>query len=339
MAQDPDEAPTQYRLPHQEPPAQPEGYTSIPPAQPEGYPPIPPAPALSHPGAAETPPPSAPGQLWYSQAADSQAATEDMTAPMHPAGPAVPSSLERPGFSTPSPYPEAQESYPAPPVSYYQPTPPASSQRAGAPSVPAALSPQKIWHDLSMLMQAAGVAGLLLLIFFFLPWLFSPAFTANIPPGVRAFPTVTHSGWSVANGVPIFDASTSLALFPHLWLVPLCALALIAVGLLVRAGRLSLRLASLLIVALAFLALLMEFFFLVQVNSIEGAFAVSQTGINSRQAAYGLSWGFWLAVIVTVIALGLSLFVLLQEYGLTKRFTSGTPALRGGPEPPMYPTA
>ncbi len=340
MAQDPDAPPTQYRLPRQGPPAQPEGYPSLPPATPEGFPPIPPAPSFSVPGTGAAPP--TPGRPWYPQRADDQSVSESITEPMPQTSPAASPPLERPSLYPPSSFPEAQESYTPPPSSYYQPAPAAPAARAGtagAQRAPAALSQPKIWRDLSVLMQGAGVAGLLLLLFFFLPWMFSPAFTANIPPGIRAYPTVTHSGWSVANGVPIFDASTQLSLFPHLWLVPLCALALIAVALLVRANHLSLRLASALIVSLAFLALLMEFFFLVQVNSIEGAFAVSQTGINTRQAAYGLSWGFWLAVIVTIVALGLGLFVLLQEYGLTRRLTPGASTSPGEPEQQMRPTA
>lgn len=343
MAQNPDETPTQYGLPPQEPP----------PSQPDSYQPIiPPAPYSAVPaeGYVTPPVPPSPEQPWYSQSVEYQAPSGDTPTPA--------SQENEPFPAAPGGYPPAQSGYYQPAASQPESTAgttptlapnqqatgsslssPARASIAGAAGAWAALAQQKPWQDLSLLGQAAGIGGLLLLIFFFCPWMFSPAFTATNPLGLRSFPTASHSGWSVANGVPIFDASTSLALFPHLWLVPLCALALIVMGVMVRMGRLSIRQASVLIVALALVALVVEFFFLIQVNSIEDAFATSQAGIISRQAAYGVSWGFWLGVIVTIVTLGIGLFLLLQEYGLTKRFGPRASTPGSGPDEQMRPTA
>ncbi len=342
MARNPDETPTQYGLPPQEPP----------PSQPGSYEPtIPPAPYSTIPSEGSIPPSGEQPwqQPWSSQRADYQAAPEGMPAP---------ESQENAPLSAPASQPPYQSGYyqpaasapentaaPTPTPAFNQqtsgrgPSSPAQSGMAGAAGTWAALTQQKPWEDLSLLGQAAGIGGLLLLIFFFCPWMFSPAFAATNPLGIRSFPTASHSGWSVANGVPIFDASTSLALFPQLWLVPLCALGLIVVGVMLRMARLNIRQASVLIVALSFAALLVEFFFLIQVNSIEDAFSMSQAGILSRQAAYGVSWGFWLAVIATIATLGIGLFLLLQEYGLTKRIGPGAPTQRGRPDEQVRPTA
>jgi hypothetical protein len=324
MARDPDEPATDDNSRSPEPPAQPGSYQPI----------IPPASSFPGPAGDEAAPSME--HAWYPQSTGDLGAAGDTTTPARQASEAFPAHSEQPSFQQPPASPEAQAGQPSLPPGYYQPAAPG---QAGAAATPAGADQYKPWHDLSLLGQAAGIAGLLLLISFFLPWFFSPAFTARNPLGLTTLPTISHSGWSAASGVPIFDASTSLMLFPHLWLVPLSALALIAVAVLLRMGRLSIRLASVLIVAPAFLALLIEFFFLIQVNSIESAFSLSQAGIIARQVAYGLSWGFWFAVIVTIAALGIGLFLFLQEYGLTRRALPGTQQAPGGPDQQGHPTA
>jgi hypothetical protein len=194
------------------------------------------------------------------------------------------------------------------------------------------LGSQKIWGDLAQLGQAAGIAGALLVIFFFLPWSFTPDIRASTTQITSNFPTVSHSGWSTAVGIPLLGGTVQFTLFPHLWLVLLCALALIATAALLRLYRIGVRLAAMLITGLSLLALVLELLFLAQINSFQGAINALAGG-NLNQTLYGVSWGFWLALVATIVALGIGAYMLYQEYAPGARRTPQAPRFPEGQQP------
>ncbi len=153
-----------------------------------------------------------------------------------------------------------------------------------------------------------------MVIFFFLPWFYTPDFgrITALQSG-NTIPTASHSGWSTAAGQRLFTNVPSLNLFPHLWLVLLGALALIAIAVLLGLRRISVRLAASLITLISLGALLLEFFFLIQASSIEGAVHASLNN-SINQSLYGVSWGFWLAVIATIAALGVGIYMALEAF-------------------------
>jgi hypothetical protein len=203
---------------------------------------------------------------------------------------------------------------------------------AGARS---AFSAQQFWRDLALLGQVSGIAGILMVIFFFLPWSYTPDFTANLS-GKTTIPTVTHSGWQSAAGVQLFLNAPALNLFPHLWLVLLCALALIALAVMLGLHRIRVRTAALLISLISLGALLLEFFFLIQISSLGGAIRARLSNITN-QSLYGTSWGFWLAVVATIAALGVGVYMLLEAFAPdTFRRRPRAPGMPGGPG--QYPT-
>lgn len=209
---------------------------------------------------------------------------------------------------------------------------------ASQPSGVAAFSMQGFWRAMGLLGQAAGIVGFLLLICFFLPWFFTPDFTSGSISGKSNAPTASYSGWHTASGLPLFDRTSSFTLFPHLWLVLVCSLALIALGVLLGARRIGLRPAAILTAALSLCALLLEFLFLIQANSIQTAVEFA-SGEKLNQTVYGVAWGFWLAVIATIVGLGVGGFSLLQSY--TSAGTRNTPRTPGMPQHPgqhPYPT-
>jgi len=189
--------------------------------------------------------------------------------------------------------------------------PPPSQSGSAAPRIWVAT--QRFWQNLPLSGQSTGIAGVLLVIIFFLPWFYTPDFTADAASNANTIPTVSYSGWQTAGGVKVFSILPSLSLFPHLWCVLLSALALIALALLLGSQHLGPRLAALLLTLLALGALLLEFFFLIQVNALEGAI---QSRLNNaiNQSLYGTAWGFWLAVIVTIAQVGVGCYLLLEEF-------------------------
>jgi formate-dependent nitrite reductase membrane component NrfD len=134
--------------------------------------------------------------------------------------------------------------------------------------------------------------------------------------------------------LPIFDRTSSFDLFPHLWLVVLCSLALIALAALLGVRRIGQRTAALLTSAIAVFALLLEFLFLIQANSIQAA-VESAAGEKVSQTLYGVAWGFWLVVATTIAIAGVGGFTLLRVYGPGIRNTSHVPGSSG---PPFYPS-
>jgi hypothetical protein len=172
---------------------------------------------------------------------------------------------------------------------------------------------QAFWRDLTLLGQVAGVAGLLILIFFFVPWSFTPDVSAASIQITNRIPTTWHSGWSTAAGVPLFGGTTSFNIFPHLWLVPICALGMLFFAWRLGRQRISQRLAALVITFIALFAVLLEMLFLVQITSFQAAID-DLAGGRVNQTLYGVSWGFWLALVATVIALGVGVYLLYYGY-------------------------
>jgi len=263
-------------------------------------------------------------------------------------------------------YPPAQQGYPVPPginrgplagqqasgapesgtarPEGYSQYAPSQQGQPGAPAAArrgaAAFDARKFWRDLTLLGQVEGIAGILLVIIFFLPWLYAPDFTSAsasnpISGRIGNIPTVSYSGWHTASSLPLFTSNASISLFPHLWLVLVSALALIVLAVLLGLGRISLRVAAILMTTLSLFALLLEVFFLIQANSIQSFFE-SVAGGTLNQRLYGVSWGFWLTLAITVVALGVGAYMLLQEYvpGMARR--PRTPQFPGGQQP--YPT-
>ncbi len=325
-------------------PPQPGGYA---PQQQPAYPPPPPegygqAPQASYPPAQPgNYPPAQPGYYPPNQGAGS------------------PYPQQR-GYAPPpqTPYPPAQQGYPIPPginreplagqqapgaplagAASAEPYSQYVSPQPGQPGAPAAARPgagafdaRKFWRDLTLLGQVEGIAGILLVIFFFLPWLYAPDFASasiNNPTGGHLvnIPTVSYSGWHVASSLPLFAGNVSISLFPHLWLVLVSALALIVLAVLLGFGRIRPRVAAILMTALALFALLLEVLFLVQANSIQSFFEALVGGALNQQL-YGVSWGFWISLAITVVALGVGVYMLLQAY---------VPGMARRPNRPQFP--
>jgi hypothetical protein len=244
--------------------------------------------------------------------------------------------------------PPQQSGSPASPEANEPPTAepqPATAPPPGQASYPRSGSPQRtrpaaaartFWKALPLLGQVAGIAGLLLVIFFFLPWSFTPDISAASTQITNRIPTAWHSGWSTASGVPLFGGTTNFTIFPQLWLVLVGAVALIVIAGLLGSHRINLRLAALLVTSVSLVALLLEILFLVQINSFQGAMD-DLAGGRLNQTLYGVSWGFWLGLVATIVALGVGAYMLYQEYapGETRR----PQAPRFGGEQPPYSTA
>ena len=172
--------------------------------------------------------------------------------------------------------------------------------------------------------QIALVAALALLVVFFLPW-FSTTDPAN--PG---------SAWSQAtNGVQlsffgsggcILCQAPQVNIFPYLWLIPLAALGLVGIVWLLNQGVLWRRLAAILICVALLVALLVEVSYLLEVQSLHAYAeqALQATGLQLTSTTYNVTWGFWVAMALTGVALLVSSFLLLGRHkSVTGRL--GTP--------------
>lgn len=153
----------------------------------------------------------------------------------------------------------------------------------------------------------AGVTALLggvaMLCCFSFPWFLSPAFGNGPLPDSEAqgpgpLSSVGHAGWSVAAGVDLGPApggEPRLALFVHLWLVPLAAVALLLIAWYAAARIMPARLAAGVIAALSALAVLVELGYAVQVLSL--SHVISYGGA----ATISVGAGCWLGVLASVI--------------------------------------
>lgn len=142
--------------------------------------------------------------------------------------------------------------------------------------------------------------GLALAFCFFMPWFAFPYF-GGPSAGSGPFPgQVQYSGWDTAIGIPE-GPHFRFAIFAHLWLVPLTALALLVVAWLYSRRRITSRLALGYVLALSVLALLVELGFYWQIASLN-AIDAGGSSAGVRVPQYTVLWGCWLAMCVNVVA-------------------------------------
>jgi hypothetical protein len=133
--------------------------------------------------------------------------------------------------------------------------------------------------------------GLSLIISFFLPWLAFPYFASDS----RGLSLRQYSGWDAAIGIPE-TPQFRLAIFAHLWLIPITAVALLLVAWLYSRRRLTARLALGCVLALSALALLIAAGFYWQIASLDALEPGAQV------SPYAVLWGCWLAMCINVAA-------------------------------------
>jgi hypothetical protein len=189
------------------------------------------------------------------------------------------------------------------------------------------------WRNMGLAGQVVMLAGIALAVAFFLPWFSAPDPAASANGGyqishakqVTVIPQ-TLSGWSTAaNGLqtPFFaGGSCAACVTPHvsiflsLWLVALAALGLVAIAWMLGRALLWRRMAAILACTVCLIALLLELFFLLEVQSLqnydEQVFQAAGQQLNG--IAYNVTWGFWVALAVTGVALLVSGFLLLQRH-------------------------
>ncbi len=189
------------------------------------------------------------------------------------------------------------------------------------------------WRNLGLAGQVILLAGLALGVAFFLPWFSTPDPAAGPGGGYQISATKhvtviarTLSGWdTAANGLqtPYFaGGSCASCVAPHvsiflsLWLVGLAALGLIAVAWMMGRGLLWRRMAAILACIICLIALALEGFFLLEVQSLQSydEQLFQAAGQQLTGLAYGVVWGFWVALAVTGSALLVSGFLLLQRH-------------------------
>jgi hypothetical protein len=176
--------------------------------------------------------------------------------------------------------------------------------------------------------QATLLVGLLTLVLFFLPW-----YAAPDPQGKLVFTdsdvtisnTVTYPGVSAAasglSNTPYsgrtgdFTTGPAISVFLYLWLVPLVALAVMAVAWFLSRGRLAARTALLALIGGSALTVVLELSFLVAINGLQDyqKQSFSNLGIRLEDTWFSVSWGFWLALVVSLAGLAFGLYQLAQE--------------------------
>ena len=184
--------------------------------------------------------------------------------------------------------------------------------------------------------QMILLAGLALVVAFFLPWFSTPDPTANATGGYIATATngvftlaqtTSVSAWSAAaNGFPIpLPVGTAcgiscptfhISIFLSLWLIPGVGLVLIGIAWMMGRGLLWRRMAAIIACVALLVALTLEAFFFLEVQSLQSfdvQFFLSQNA-QLMGTAYGVVWGFWVAMGASGVALLVSGFLLLQRH-------------------------
>ena len=193
-----------------------------------------------------------------------------------------------------------------------------------------------LWRNLGLVGQVVLPFGLALLVAFFLPWFSTPgAYKVAANKTVTVAQQVLTSGWNTAaNGLqtPLLgNGSCTSCLTPHvsiflsLWLVPLAALGLVAITWMLGRGLLWRRMAAILACVILLVALGLETFFLLEVQSLQSydVQVFQSAGQRLTGTAYSVAWGFWAALALTGTALIVSGFLLLQRH----KSVTGRPAI------------
>jgi hypothetical protein len=210
-----------------------------------------------------------------------------------------------------------------------------------APSMGNRFDMALLWRNIGLSGQTTLVAGLALFVAFFLPWLSTPdpaaagvGYQAAANKVITVAQTTTVSGWNTAaNGLqtPFFvSGACTTCLTPHvsiflsLWLVPIAALGLVEIAWLLGRGLLWRRMAAILACVTCLVALALEVFFLLEVQSLQSydEQVFQSAGEQLKGVAYSVAWGFWVALAVSGVALLVSGFLLLQRH----KSVTGMPA-------------
>ena len=194
-----------------------------------------------------------------------------------------------------------------------------------------------LWRNLGLAGQVILTFGLALIVAFFLPWFSTPGgykVAAN-KTGVTVVQSVLTSGWNTAanglqtsllgNGSCTTCPASHVSIFLSLWLVPLAALGLVAITWMLGRGLLWRRMAAILACVILLVALGLEAFFLLEVQSLQNydVQVFQSAGQQLTGTAYSVAWGFWAALALTGIALLVSGFLLLQRH----KSVTGRPAI------------
>lgn len=194
-----------------------------------------------------------------------------------------------------------------------------------------------LWRNLGLAGQVILTFGLALIVAFFLPWFSTPGgykVAAN-KTGVTVVQSVLTSGWNTAanglqtsllgNGSCTTCPTSHVSIFLSLWLVPLAALGLVAITWMLGRGLLWRRMAAILACVILLVALGLEAFFLLEVQSLQNydVQVFQSAGQQLTGTAYSVAWGFWVALALTGIALLVSGFLLLQRH----KSVTGRPAI------------
>ncbi len=190
-------------------------------------------------------------------------------------------------------YPPTQQGYQQSQPSYPQSQPANYSQYTGAPApygAPAAgagFDFAGMWKKLMLPGQVASICGILLAIAFFFSW-YSVSYL-----GI----SVSFSGSTIAN-----DAGGIAFL---MWLIPLAGLALAGLPIAGALGKLPTQRVNMGVLIAAGVALLGEIIFLIKASAT-GTSATGGTSVTGL--SYGPSFGFYLAVLLTLAAGGVYVY-------------------------------
>ncbi len=190
----------------------------------------------------------------------------------------------------------------------------ASSYALYAPAASRRWDAGLFWRGLGLVGQVALLAGLALVIVFFLPWFSSP--DATDPGAAWSEATNGIQTSFLSGGSCVLCQASQISIFTYLWLVPLAALGLLAIVWLLSRGVLWRRMAAILISIVLLVALALEVLYLLEVQSLHtyAEQVMQSTGQQLAGSAYNVTWGFWVALAVTGAALLVSSFLLLLRH-------------------------
>ncbi|HEY7122958.1 MAG TPA: hypothetical protein VH540_03305 [Ktedonobacterales bacterium] len=192
------------------------------------------------------------------------------------------------------------------------------------------------WKALPASGQVALGAGAAMLVLFFLPWASAPGLDGVFvlsSKGITLSHPALYSGWGAAitglHGPILLNQDNSrLDMAPsqagYLWLVLLSGLVLLVCARVLRSGRIGTRSGLFVTIACSVVSLVAEGVFLVQVFGLQSTAKQIFQHAGAPPVAgavYGLSWGFWLAGTVSIVALAYSAAQLRQSRQVPPRVT------------------